>query len=390
MSDRLKHLQQSMSENNMDMAVLMNPRDIYYYTGTAQPCNFFVPKEGEPLLQVRRAWEFVIEEVSLPQSRLVRGAGLDQLEKMIEELPFPVETIGLSMDVIPAKLYVKIKKTFPKAKIVDVSPLILRQRSIKDRQEIELIRKTAELYTYLHETIMENLRPGITELQMASLIVKTLREHEGETIIRNRRWDANLHPDGFVSCSKTSWRISGSALTVTGIGLSPSLAWGASTTVISQGDLVVFDIPLNRHGYHADVARTYVVGKADARQKEMFSCVVRIQDAALAALKSGIPAENVYLEARQRAEELGVEQYFQGYGDNQGTYIGHGVGLEVDEPPTLQLGEKTIMEDGMVVTLEPKLIIPEWGATFIEDCVIVTAAGNELIETVPRELFEIV
>lgn len=389
MINRISRLQQLMRESEIDFAILMNARDIYYYSGTAQPANLLIPKEGAPLLQVRRAWEFVVDEVFLPLSQLIQGAGLDQVEQKISTLPFPVKTIGLSMDVIPAKLFVKIQKTFPNAKIVDVSPLILQQRSVKDKQEIEMIKKTCNLYTYMHQAIMENLRPGITELEIAAHAGKAMREHEAESVIRNRRWDANLHPDGIVSCSKTSWKISGSALTITGIGLSPSLAWGASTTVVSKGDLVAVDIALNRHGYHGDVARTYVVGKADERQQEMFNCILEVQNTVVAYIKSGVTAEDAFLIARAKAEELDVGQYFQGYGNNQGTYVGHGVGLEVDEPPTLQLGEKTVLQENMVLAVEPKLIIPEWGAMNNEDCFIITADGSELIYTVPRQLFEV-
>jgi Xaa-Pro aminopeptidase len=389
MQNRIKQFQLLMVQKSVDLAVLMLPRDVYYYSGTAQPCNLLLPKAGDPLLQVRRAWNFVIKETSLPLSQLKLGGGVDEMIEMMAKLPFPVRTIGLTLDVIPAKLFIKLQKKFPECQFVDISPLILQQRNIKEAGELELVKKAANLYNFAHQAIMENLRPGMTEVELATHIGRAVRINEGESIVRNRRWDASLHPDATIACTPNTWNISGSAMTITSKGLSPSLAWGPSTTVISKGDLVVVDLATNYHGYHADICRTYVVGKADERQQEVFNLVLQLQDVALTALKSGVVTEDIYLAALKKAEELQVQQYFQGHGDMQGNYIGHGLGLEVDETPVLQLGDKTILRENMALAIEPKLIIPNWGAIMIEDNVIVTKEGYERISTVPRQLFEV-
>lgn len=389
MISRVQALQKKMEEQSIDFAVLMHPRDIYYYAGTAQPCNLLISRTGEPRLQVRRAWDFVVEETTLPHSCLLAEGSFSATVEIIMTAPFPVNTIGLSTDVIPARLFEKIQQTFPQCKIVNISPAILEQKMIKDEQELQAITKAAQLYKFAHQAIMENLRPGITELELATFIGKAIRKQEGEHVIRNRRWDASLHPDGIIAAGANAWKISGSAMTVTGIGLSPSLAWGPSTTIIEKGDLVVVDMPLNLHGYHADIARTYVVGQANARQKEVFEIVLELQETAFSQLKPGTIAEDVYLATRQRAEELNVSKYLQGYGNMQGTYIGHGLGLEIDETPTLQLGDKTPLQPNMVLAIEPKLIIPQWGAVDLEDDIIITEKGYELIDTVPRQLFEV-
>lgn len=390
MLSRIRLLQEKMQQQSIDFAIIMHPRDVYYYSGTAQPCNLLIGKEGDPCLQVRRAWDYVVEETTLPLSCLTDKDGMSVVKEIINNASYEVKTIGLNTDVIPAKLFLKIQETFSQCKMANISPLILEQKVIKEPEEIQAIKQTAHLYTYVHQAIIENLRPGITELELATFIGKAVREHQGESVIRNRRWDASLHPDGVVSCSSTSWKISGSAMTVTGKGLSPSLAWGPSTTEIKKGNLVVVDMGLNLYGYHGDITRTYVVGQADSRQREVFEIVYRLQEHALSQVKAGVVSEDVYLATRSKAEELGVAEYFQGYGNMQGTYIGHGLGLEIDEPPTLQLGDQTMLQANMVLSIEPKLIIPHWGAVMLEDNIIVTDDGYELIEAVPRQLFEVV
>lgn len=386
---RIQELQKLMHGSDLDVIIVMNPRDVYYYAGTAQPANLIVPKYGDPFLQVRRAWDFVVEETILPKSQLIKGSRVEQIEAIVKQFSFPVKTIGVTIDAIPAILFVKIQNVFVNCSIKDASPLILQQRSIKEEKELEQLRISAGLYEYVHDTVVRFLKPGITELELAAKILEAVRRNGGDSIIRHRRWDGSLPPDGLVVSTKNSWQISGHALTITGKGLSPSLPWGASNTVIEEGDLVVVDIGLSYHGYHSDVARTYVVGKADFRQKEIFDYVLLLQDTAIASIKSGVKAEEVYQKAYRKATELKVEQYFQGYNEVQGNYIGHGIGLEIDEPPTLQLGNQTILKPNMVFAIEPKLIIPKWGAIDLEDDVLVRDDDCEIISTVPRELFEI-
>lgn len=386
---RIIELQKQMNRGGIDLIIAMNPRDVYYYTGTGQPANLIVPKSGETFLQIRRAWDFAVREARLPESQLLKGGSLSQVEALVSRLPFPVRTIGITMDAVPAALYKKIQNAFASCSVLDASPLILRQRSIKDQDEMDLLRTAARSFEYVHETVLKFLRPGISELQLSAKILEAVREHGGDSIIRNRRWDASLPPDGLVVSSKNSWRISGHAMTVTGKGLSPSLPWGASDTTISKGDLVVVDIGLSYRGYHGDVARTYVVGKADSRQQEIFEFVLLLQKTAMSAIKNGVRAKEVYQKTYQKAVELKIEWYFQGYSEMQGNYIGHGLGLELDEPPTLQLGSSVVLASGMALAIEPKLIIPEWGAIELEDDVFVTENGCELISTVPRELFEV-
>ncbi|GAW92977.1 M24 family metallopeptidase [Calderihabitans maritimus] len=390
MLDRLRRLQSLMQDHAFTGALLMHPRDVYYYAGTAQPCNLFVPQDGEPILFIRRAWDFVKKETFLPAECQVDGGSLRVVKQELERRGIKSGTIGITEDVLPALLYNKIKRELAGFLFKNISPLILEQRMVKDVREIEAIKKTAALYKVAHQAIMENLRDGITELELASRVLGSLRACELEGIVRNRRWDASLHPDGIIAAGENCWEISGSAMTVTGIGLSPSLAWGASTKVIREGELVVIDIPLNRHGYHADIARTYVAGRANSRQKEIFEAVLEIQDRVIREIRPGVKSDYLYNVAESTASELGYLEYFQGYGRMKGKYIGHGVGLENDEPPTLDPIESVTLQAGMVLAIEPKFIIPGWGAVDIEDTVLVTEKGAEILTPVERKLFEVI
>lgn len=389
MRQRITDLQNMMRRDGFAAAIFMHPRDVFYYAGTGQPGNLIIPASGEPLLLVRRAFEWAKEDAAVRQ--IIRGKGLSEVRESLNRLGLLTagEAIGISLDLLPATLYRKFQEVFPECIFRNISPLVLEQRMIKDTGEIKAIGNAAALYSKAHEVILSCLRPGITELELAARVSAALRQGEHEGIVRFRRWDASLNPDGIICAGDNTWRISGHAMTVTGKGLSAAFPWGASRTTIQSGDLVVADLGLNFHGYHADVARTYVVGKADAKQKHIFKVVREIQDNVLKVLRPGVTGQELYRAAQTTALLAGVQEYFQGYGDMQGDYVGHGVGLEIDEPPTLDSKSRITVRQDMTLALEPKVIIPGWGAIDLEDTVHVTETGHEIMCPVPRELFEV-
>ena len=166
------------------------------------------------------------------------------------------------------------------------------------------------------------------------------------------------------------------------------MPWGPSDRMMQTGDLVVVDNPLNFRGYHSDNARTYVVGKATPRQKEIYRDVLAVQDSALAQIRPGLPVNELYAHAADQVAALGYTDYFQGFGDSQGSYLGHGVGLELDELPVLD-GRTTLpLQENMVLAVECKFIIPDFGAVFIEDTVVVEANGARILSRADRGLRE--
>jgi Xaa-Pro aminopeptidase len=295
----------------------------------------------------------------------------------------------LELDVLPARLFLKAQELLAEHELVDVAPFVLRERMIKDDFERRQLSAAAGLYEAVHKAILQHLRPGIREVDLAGEIARAVRQAGHEGISFYRRWDAHLQAEGIVASGPNLARISGFAMTVTGVGLSRALPWGASDRVIQARDLVVVDLGLNRAGYHADMSRTYVAGAADDSMHEAFAVVLACQQAAIDFTKPGVVAEQIYKAGVGVVVGSRWEEHLQGYGSEQAHYIGHGVGLDLDEPPVLALGDKTPLEEGMVLTVEPKLIGREFGAIQIEDTVVVTSNGASIMSTVPRELFEV-
>lgn len=386
MENRIRKLQQNMEQAGLAAALIVHHRNLFYYAGTAQPCNLLVPARGEPVLYVRRALDFVRRETHL--DNLCAAPGLEPARRYLAETSPGCGRLGVELDRLPAALYLKLRETFSSFELADVSPLVAGQRAVKEPAEQEAIRQTARLYATAHAVLMERLRPGAEALEVSTAVYRALRREGAAPVNFHRRWDALSSQEGVIAGAGTAWQISGLAMTVTGVGLGKDLPWGTSRELFREGDPVVVDLAVNRGGYHADQTRTYCVGRAGELLRERFAAVAEIHRVVLEVTVPGAVAGDLYRVAEEKARALGVYEYFQGYGDTRGSYIGHGIGLEVDEDPLLAVGQREVLAEGAVVCIEPKLIVPHWGAVDLEDTVLVTAGKPEVLGPVAPILWE--
>ncbi len=363
-------------------ALVMNPPDVYYLAGTGQPCNLLVTPGREPVLFARRYLE--LAQRSSHVERVIPGAGFSAVAR---EARLGDGPLGMELDKVPAGLVDRARKAFGGREIVDCSELLLAQRAVKDTGEIEAMRASVRLFDALHEAMCAHIRPGITEYELAGEVERALRRAGHDGVVFQRRWDAKLPMEGGIASGENLSTISRGPITVTGVGMSESFPMGASRRRLERGDLVNIDLGLNRAGYHGDMARTYAVGELPDGIEPLARACREIQDVALTAIRPGVSCESVYDAAKAAAELLGVGECFQGYGDLRGPYIGHSIGLELDEPPVLGPGVDALVQEGMVLAVEPKLISPSFGAVNIEDDVVVTAGGCELLGDLERCLF---
>jgi Xaa-Pro aminopeptidase len=194
---------------------------------------------------------------------------------------------------------------------------------------------------------------------------------------------------GPLSSGENLFRVSGFANTITGVGLSPAVPAGPSLKKIKKGDLVVVDIPTCYRGYHCDETRTYVLGGAGAGVTDLFSALLDISDSVIASLKDGVRCGEVFGKALSRARRLGVEEYFLGLAPRKGNFIGHGIGLDANEPPILFEKSDFVLRSNFVITVELHLTHPEHGAVKLEDVVLVRENGCEILSETERELFSV-
>lgn len=385
---RIKHLQEKLLSNNVSAALIMHPRDLFYYTGTAQPTNLWVPNSGEPILFTRRAHEMTKKATWITHT-IPANSFRDMLTILNElnVLPLKQSNIGIQNDVLPTNIGLSLRKELMGYNLLNISKVIMQQRLIKDSSEIDSINKAIELWKEGHTAILNTLEAGKTEYELAASMEYGARKNGGDGVVWFRRWDACLPGGGIVTSGPNAWEVSGHAMTVTGVGMSESLPWGASKRKVQKGELVVVDYGICREGYHADMARTYCIGKPSDKQKDLWNRLVELHLNVIEKIKPGVTGEELYLHAEQLAKNEGLIDHFMGVGNNRGNYIGHSIGLEIDENPVLGLGFKDRLPEGAIITIEPKFMIPGFGSVMIEDDILITKSGNEILSTLDRELF---
>jgi Xaa-Pro aminopeptidase len=382
---RLAEFADRLADTPADAAVLTHFVDCTYYAGSGQPINLYVPA-GDPggaRAFVRRAMGFARQEIGLDADRVVSG-GLSALADHADG----VETLGVTLDAMPASLADRLAGALD-ADPVGVSDQVLAQRAVKDDGEVALLERAAGCYAVARDAIEAAAAPGVTEREVAAAVADALVEAGVTDRVFFRRWDARLPAAGLVAAGDTLPLVSGHAMTVTGVGTGRSMPWGASNNALDEGDFLVADLALNYAGYHGDIARTFVVGDASDDQREWFEATREIHRAARDAIEPGVAASVPYEAARERAESLGVADWLCGYAEMQAPYVGHSIGLEGDEEPTLMAGNDAEIREGMVLTVEPKLMHPDRGAAMLEDDYVVTGDRVRRLSPVPMELFEV-
>lgn len=386
--DRIKFLQGKIQEQELCGALLFYSRDIFYYTGTAQP-SYLVILPEDYFLFVRSGFDFALNDVFIEKDKIKEERHLENIYREVFSKPQGKNKIGTELDVLTTKHFFEFKRVFRGYDFVDVSPFVLEQRKRKDAFEITKLKEACEAIDMGHKAVLSTLREGITELELAAAVENAhrLAGHEGMLFIRR--------PDFFVSTGPISsgpnlFRISGVLYGVSGVGLSPSVPAGPSRRKIARGDLVMVDIPTLVNGYHADQTRTYVIGKANEKAKSMHNNLKEIADYLIENVKTGMKCSEIYHMAIEKSKELGAADCLLNFGKGKKAhFIGHGIGLGLNEPPTLSEYDHSEVWDGYVIALDMHMMDENVGVVKLEDMILIGRKGNEVLTKSPRELFEV-
>lgn len=382
-----------MTDAGIDAALLLHPRDVLYYAGTARPAALLVtPQRGQTahrssdaVLFVRRGIAYAREEATVERVEDMRGFA--SITDVFAELGLASGALGTELDVISAHLCQRLEEAFPAWDIVDVSPIVLEQRAVKDEDELVATRSAATAADLGHNVVPQVARAGMTELALAAQVEEAMRlaGHEGYQPLR--------HPEarggGVLLMSGENLSVRGGhGLVVTGVGLSPATPYGASRRQLEPGDLVVVDIGSTCGGYTADESRTFVIGQATDAQRELFAVAQRAEEAVLERLRPGAPVAKLYAAAEAVVDGGAAPPFPPGSLTLPG-FVGHGIGLELDEPPLLWPRDEACLREGMVLAIEIEVSAPGQSTMVkLEDTVAVRPDGHEVLTHVPRELIE--
>jgi Xaa-Pro aminopeptidase len=356
-ASRLKRVRNALEMAGADILLETHPPNIYYlsgFTGDAgillvQPASSTLFTDGRFTIQAK-------QEAPGVRTQIHRGGPL-------------VGTVGgylrrknrMRVSISPARLslanWTILKKTAGKGvRWVATDGLVDRLRAVKDAAEIDRIREAAQLGSEVMDETIGLVRPGVTELELAAEIAYRMR----------RKGASGESFEAIVAAGPRS-----------------ALPHARPTPrQIGRNELVVLDLGAILRRYCSDLTRTVYVGRAPARVRGWYQAVLEAQSAARAAVRAGVTAGVVDAAARSLLQRKGLGRYFV-------HSTGHGIGLEIHEDPRLARGQKALLEPGNVITLEPGVYVEGVGGIRIEDDVVVTPRGAEVLTTAPREFLEI-
>jgi Xaa-Pro aminopeptidase len=380
---RIGRLQQLLSQHGVDGALMVQKMDVYYFAGTDQDAHLWVPSSDEPLLMVRKSLERASKDSPLKQ--IVPLDSLSQVSQLIKEKGNgEPKRVGLEMDILPVKMYQAYQNLFPHAEMVDVSTLIRQTRMIKSAHEIAQIRAAALITDRMYEQVPQFIQESETEIDLAVKVegYYRMRGHTGMT--RFRTFDLGINYGHIISGTSAA-EPSASPGPTGGSGLGPFYSQGAGFNPIGRNTPIVIDYASSVNGYISDSARVFSVGKLHDKFMHAHRVMLRVQDAVAREGRSGVMAKDLYEIALGIVEEAGLSDGFMGY-PKPVSFVGHGTGLEMDEWPVIGRGVETILETGMILSLEPKYIFPGEGVVGIENTFLVTEQGMEKVNTFPDEI----
>ncbi|MHB9107054.1 MAG: M24 family metallopeptidase [Armatimonadota bacterium] len=381
---RLHKLQDLLAGREIDLAILHYATDLVYYTGSSLPLYLLVPQKGEARVVARKALARIAEEVALPLSAF--SSSKEMAAIFTEVGAGEAAKVGLTLDTLSYNTVQRLQPLFPRAEMVDLAWDIRTLRMVKSPDEIAVIARGGRVMGAMADLIREHFRPGITELELSAALEYAFRRQGNEMVIRCRR--EGMEMAGCGVCTAGLNTLAGTKFegVCGGVGLSSAVPFGVTAEPIPPHTPVLIDYGFVLEGYHIDQTRMACWGEPPAEAQRAFDAMLEVEEVVFAALCPGTPWEEIYRVAVDRAAQLGHAEGFMGLGSEQVKFIGHGVGLELDEPPILAPRMQQPLEAGMVLAIEPKVALPGLGMVGIEDTVVLREDGIERLTVCPREM----
>lgn len=381
---RIGFFQAELETAGVSGALIVQKADLLYFSGTIQQAHLYIPAEGDPLLMVFKDRKRARLESAIEQMVPINGLG--EIPGAIRQhdnvLP---KTLGLELDVLPANTYLGYERLFEHPKIVDISTAIRQIRAIKSDYEIEMIRQAAIRSDQVAAGVKDLIDEGMTEIELAGQVEAVARKLGHQGIVRMRMWGNELFY-GHLMAGPAAAQPSYLSSPTGGAGVGPAVAQGPGFRRIKRNEPILVDYVFVYNGYLSDHARIFSLGALPDRLMEGHEAMLELQEMIRSAATPGVEAGEVYAMAIDFVRSRSLHKYFMGADDQRIRFVGHGVGLELDEFPFLAKGQKTPLQAGMTLALEPKLVFPGMGVVGIENTHLITQTGLEQLSRFEQQV----
>lgn len=374
--DKIRRL---MLQQGIDALIIATNVNMIYANGAMVSGYLYIPLNAPSILFVKRPNNVVGEHV-MP----IRKP--EQLPELIAQCGLPMPTkLALEGDELTYREYLRLAACFPNVEVVPCATSLVREaRSVKTEQEVELFRRSGKLHAQAYAQIPSLYRAGMTDSELSIEVERLMRQSGCLGIFRVFGQSMEIFM-GSLLAGDNAAVASPYDFALGGEGLHPSLPGGANGTLLKEGESFMVDMAGNYYGYMSDMSRVYAIGSLSQEAYKAHQVCIDIQNEIADHVKPGVVCESLYQMAMERVRRAGFADYFMGV-EQKARFIGHGVGLEINESPVIASRISTILEPGMVFALEPKIVLPGVGPLGIENTWVVTAEGVEKLTNAPEEI----
>ncbi len=366
---RRKRLQDEMQKNGVDACILSTGVNVFYVAGCIYNGYFYLPAEGEALHFLKRTTEAVLKNAIF----------IRKPEQIVEELQqkglaLPKKVL-LEVDTLSFTECSRLISSLQITETVNASVLLRQLRSVKSDFEISQVRACAQRHVEVYRQIPHLYKSGMTDLELQFEVEHCMRQHGSLGIFRSYGANMDIYM-GSLLVGENAESPSPFDFALGGRGDSAILPLGACGEKIEQGNAIMVDMAGNYGPWMTDMTRVFSVGKLSDLAYKAHEVSREIHEVVKQKTKQGTPCADLYNIAMDLTKKNDLEAYFMGT-KLQAKFVGHGVGLEINEPPVLTPRSKEIFMSNTVFALEPKFVIPNVGAVGVENTYLV---HNENIE----------
>lgn len=385
--NRTQRIRERMAKQGIEAILVIEKMDFYYLSGTTQDGFFFLPSEGKPLLLIRRELERA--KIESPLKHVIPLKSIRDLPLLIQDhfgrLP---QNLGLEFDLLPVRDYFKYQDLFSGTALLDSSGIFREVRKIKSPLEMEWMRKAGEIGKKVYEEARGILKGGMTEIEFGGFLEAIAKRYGHEGLLRVRSLNYEAYSWHILSGS-SGGIVSQSDSPMGGFGLSPAFPVGASLKKMKPREPILIDFGICYHGYQVDQTRMFSIGRMKKKFIDAYKACKEIHDAVLDEVRPGSDCDALFKKTVRLAKKLGYSDSYLGPPGLQTRFIGHGIGLELNELPFIAQGHSYPLEEGMTFAIEPKIVFPGEGAVGFENTVAVTQGGYEILTPTEQEIFQV-
>ncbi|MDR1004757.1 MAG: Xaa-Pro peptidase family protein [Prevotellaceae bacterium] len=358
-----------MEKRDIDAALITCNVNLLYTVGRIVSGYLYLPVDAPA--------HFFMKRSHMPEGNRIHALRKpEQISGMLDAMGIAApRRLMLEADELSHTDYLRLAACFPQAKIENATPLIRQARSIKTHYEIELFRRSGIMHAWAYGRIPSAYRPGMTDRDLSIEVERVMRQEGCLGIFRTFGQSMEIFM-GSLLTGDNAGIPSPYDFALGGEGLDPSLPVGANGTPLRAGQTVMVDMGGNFFGYLSDMSRTFTIGQVSQKVIDAHSVCLEIEEEMMYHAAPGTVCETLYDNALRLAEQHGFADRFMGTARHAG-FVGHGIGLEINEPPVLAPRMKQELEEGMVFAFEPKIIMPGVGPVGIENSWLVTSDGVE-------------